>query len=580
MNRAGMRALRPKSVGPALALAGPILCLLLGAAIETGRASLPFRQQTPRRVSLTLVATTDLHGHIFPEDDFTGRPANWGLAKIATLVGAIRGQHPNVLLLDCGDTTQGTPLAYYAVRRMPSRPNPMIAAMNELDYAAMALGNHDFNFGLNVLTKLRREAKFPLLAANLRPTAGSNPAGIEPYAVRTIAGVRVGIAGFVTPGVAFWELPENYAGYEFEGIVHAAQRVIPEVRAKSDLVVVIMHSGLTRDPSSGEPLTEDRIAGENAVGALAATVPGIDVILYGHTHLELSGKSINGVLLAQAKNWGQSLAEADVEMEQKAEGAWRVVAKSSRTIPVTENVAVDQKIAALAQPYQQATQAWLGKVVAHSTAELNTETARIEANPLVALLQRAQMHAAGAEVSLAAAFSTGVHIPAGAVTVRQLCALYPYENTLFTVEMTGAQLREALEHAASLYPAWPWKASDRVRLPGYDADAAEGVEYAMDLSRPAGQRIRGLSYKGKPLDPAQKLNVAINHYRYYGGGGYSVFHGLHIVRRAAAIRQILIDYVTNQEPEIGADTTANWRIEPREAYEALRAEALRSRGAY
>src|ERR1700693_5048729 len=298
MKKAGISALRPNRLLRAVALAGVLLGLLLGAGSGASRPSVPWPQQNPHRVSLTLLSTTDLHGHIFPEDDFTGRTANWGLAKVATLIGSIRAQRPNVLLLDCGDTTQGTPLAYYAIRRMANRPNPMIAAMNELGYAAMAPGNHEFNFGLEVLSKVRREAKFPLLAANLRPTAASNPVGIESYAIRTIAGVRVGIVGFVTPGVMYWELPENYAGYEFEGIVHAAQRVIPEVRAKSDLVVVIMHSGLTRDPGSGEALMEDRITGENAVGTLAATVPGIDVILYGHTHLELSGKSINGDLLA------------------------------------------------------------------------------------------------------------------------------------------------------------------------------------------------------------------------------------------------------------------------------------------
>lgn len=549
-----------------------LVALLACAAGSAGRVP----QVSRRHVSLTLLSTTDLHGHILPEDDFTGQPANWGLAKIATLVRGVRAQRPNVLLLDCGDTTQGSALAYIAVRRMPGRPNPMIAAMNDLEYAAMAPGNHDFNFGLDVLSKVQREAKFSLLAANLRPTGEGNPPAIEPYVIRTVAGVRVGIVGFVTPGVTHWELPENYRGYEFEGIVHVAQRVIPEVRAKTDLVVVIMHSGLTRDPNSGEPLMEDRVTGENAAGTLAATVPGIDVILYGHTHLELSGKSINGVLLAQAKYWGRSLAEADVEMEQSPEGSWRVAAKSSRTIPVTQEVAADAKIVALARPYEEATQAWLAKVVGRSSAELNAETARIETNPLLSLLQRAQKHAGQADVSLGTAFSTGVRFPAGAVTVRQIFSLYPYENTLFTVEMTGAQLKEALEHAASFFPAWPWKEGDAPRLPGYDADAAAGVEYVMDLSQPAGQRIRGLRFQGKPLAPSQKLNVAINHYRYYGGGGYSVYHGLPIVRRATAgIRDLLIEYVTKQEPEIQAGTAANWRIEPREAYEALRAEALR-----
>jgi 2',3'-cyclic-nucleotide 2'-phosphodiesterase/3'-nucleotidase len=569
MGRAGDSSLPRRYFFRTFAAAG----VLLAAAGVSALAP----QQTSRHVSLTLLSTTDLHGHIFPEDETTGSPANWGLAKIATLVRGVRGQHPNVLLLDCGDTIQGTPLAWYAIRQMGERQNPIISAMNEMGYAAMAVGNHEFNFGLGVLTKVWREAKFPLLAANLRPTtAGKNPAGIEPYAIRTIAGVRVAIVGFVTPGVVYWELPQNYAGYEFEGIVHAAERVIPEVRAKSDLVVVIMHSGLGRDPASGEAIAEDRVTGENAAGTLAATVPGIDVIFYGHTHLEMPEKIINGVLLAQAKNWGRSLAEADVELEQSVEGAWRVAAKTSRTIPVTAEMTADGQIAALAKSFKTATDAWLAKDVARSAVEQTTEFARSDEVSLLSLVHRTQLHAGDADVSLATIFNTRLRLAAGPVTVRDIFALYPYENSLFIVEMTGAQLKAALEHAASMFAGWPLAAGEKMRLPGYDYDTAEGVSYVIDLRQSTGQRIRELAYKGKPLAPEQKLRVAVNHYRYYGGGGYSVLHGLPIVYRSkTGVRELLIAYMTQHAVELPSDSVKSWRIEPREAYEAVRAEAER-----
>ena len=452
----------------------------------------------------------------------------------------------------------------------------MIAAMNELDYTAMEIGNHEFNFGLDVLSKVRREAKFPLLAANLRRTGASNPAGIEPYVIRTLAGVRVGIVGFVTPGVPYWELPENYAGYEFEGIVHAAQRVVPEVRAKSDLVVVIMHSGLSRHPTSGEPLAEDRITGENAAGALAEKVTGIDVIFYGHSHREFAGKSPNGVVLAQANYWGRSLAEADVEMERNEDGTWRVAKKSSLTIPVTSEVAADAQILAIAKPYHDGSEAWLAERVARTEVEQSSRLARIEADPLFSLIHSAQREAGSADVSLATMNSTHVSVAPGAVTVRDLFSLYPYENTLFTVEMSGALLKEVLEHAASFYPAWPAKPGEELRPPGYEVDAAEGVSYIIDLTQASGQRIRELTFNGKPLDPAQPLRVAVNDYRYYGGGGYTAFRGLPIVWRSrAGIRNLLIDYVTKRAPLLARETTKNWRIEPRAASEALRAEALR-----
>jgi 2',3'-cyclic-nucleotide 2'-phosphodiesterase (5'-nucleotidase family) len=338
---------------------------------------------------------------------------------------------------------------------------------------------------------------------------------------------------------------------------------------------VIMHSGLTRDPASGEMLGEDRVSGENAVGRLAATVPGIDVILYGHTHQELSGKTINGVLLAQAKYWGRSLAEADVEMEQSADGAWRVTAKTSRTIPVTAEVAADARITALAKPYHEGSEAWLAERVTRTEVEQSAELARVEGDALFSLIHGAQLEAGRADVSLATVSNTHVHFPAGAVTVRDLYALYPYENTLFTVEMTGAQLKEVLEHAASYYPAWPAKEGQHLRLPGYEVDTAEGVSYVIDLTQPAGLRIRALTFQDKPLEPGRKLRVAVNDYRYYGGGEYAMLRHLPILRRSTAgIRELVIDFARAKTQIPGSGKT-NWRIEPREAREALRTEALR-----
>jgi 2',3'-cyclic-nucleotide 2'-phosphodiesterase/3'-nucleotidase len=164
-----------------------------------------------------LLGTTDIHGNIEPLDYYANRPGNRGLAKIATLIRRVRAEQPHVLLLDSGDAIQGTPLAYYFARKGTGRRNPVIATMNALGYDAMALGNHEFNFGLDVLWKAKEEAHFPLLAANLRQ---NYPAGgveyFPPYVIKTVANVRVGIIGLVTPGVPRWEIPAHYRGYEFE----------------------------------------------------------------------------------------------------------------------------------------------------------------------------------------------------------------------------------------------------------------------------------------------------------------------------------------------------------------------------
>jgi 2',3'-cyclic-nucleotide 2'-phosphodiesterase / 3'-nucleotidase len=547
---------------------------LLAAATVLGapqNSSKPPQSASPK-VTITLLSTTDIHGHIEPWDYYANRAANLGLAKIASLVGQARTEAANALLLDCGDTIQGTPLAYYYARKDKAAPNPTIAAFNAMHYDAMAVGNHEFNFGLEVMWKAKRESHFPWLAANLRQSYKKGVPYIRPYIIKTVEGVRIGIVGFVTPGVPRWEIPANYRGYEFEPIVDAARWIIPEVRKQVDLLVVIMHSGLDRNTATGESLGADQIPGENAAWELAEQVPGVDLIFFGHTHRELPEKIVNGVLLTQAKNWGASLARADVEMQRDSGGRWEVISKHSRTIPVTESVAADPGIEKLDEPYHMATQKYLDTPIATCDRSLDGLTARYEDHPLVDLIHQVQLEAGHADVSMATLFFPGIQIPAGPVTVRQIAALYLYENTLYTVEMTGAQLREALEHAASFFPGWPAPADKELLLPGYNADSAEGVSYVMDLEQPVGQRIRNLSYRGGPLEPAQKLRIAINNYRYTGGGHYS-YNGLPIVYRSPQeIRELLIEYLERSK-KVPITADRNWKLVPDAAFEALVAEA-------
>jgi len=438
----------------------------------------------------------------------------------------------------------------------------------------MAVGNHEFNFGLDVLWKAKSESRFPWLAANLRETYSSGVPYIRPYVIKTIAGVRIAIVGFVTPGVPRWEIPAHYEGYTFEPIVEAAQRVIPEIRKQADLVVVIMHSGLGRDLQTGQPPSEDQLNGENVAGELAEQVPGIDLIFFGHTHRELPEKLLNGVLLAQAKNWGASLARADVELDRNSKGRWHVASKHSQIIPVTEAVAADPEIVKIAGPYHATTQKYLDTPIATSEKSLDGLAARYQDDPLMDLIHRVQLEYGHADVSLGTMFYPGVRIPAGPVTLRQAAALYIYENTLYTVEMTGAQLKLALEHAAGFYPAWPIPAGQEIRLPGYNADSAEGVSYKIDLTRPAGDRVIGLTFRGKPLDPAQNLRVAINNYRYTGGGRYDVFRGLPVIYRSPQeIRELLIDYLT-RVGKIPAQADHNWEIVPDAARDAMIRQAI------
>lgn len=522
------------------------------------------------RVRITLLATTDLHGHIAPVNEETGAPANLGLAKIATLVARERASHAHTLLLDCGDATEGTPLAWYAARRRPDLPNPVTAAMNHLGYAAMAVGNHDFDFGMAHLRKIAREAQFPILAANAEAPGSRDAPVLRDFVIREVAGIRVAIVGLVTPGVVRWEPPENYAGYSFHSLLEAGPPIIAALRQKADLVVVLAHSGLGREPGAPPPDGPSAdVRDENSAAELADQAPGIDVLIFGHSHRELPEKFINGVLLTQPGYWGRSLAEVQVDLERGA-GGWRVTVKHSRLLPVTTDVAPAGDVLETVGGLEAESDRYFQQPVAKLASTLEGTTGRIEDHPLVDWIHAAQLESGRADVSLATMFNTRLRLPAGMLTRRQFFALYPYENTLYTVEMTGARLKEILEFSAEYFPHWPFSFPSARMLPGYQADSAEGVAYVLDLAGAPGSRVRGLMFHGRPLDSGQKLRVAVNHYRYYGGGGYGkLYRSAPILARSSeSIRELLTEWARRQGT-LPVSPAGDWRIEPDAAREAL-----------
>ncbi len=306
-----------------------LLLLLFAPVVATAAFFAPASQSASQRVQITVLGTTDLHGNILPVDYYTDKPDNRGLAKIATLIKRVRKENENVVLIDSGDTIQGTPLAYYHNKKNNEPPHPMMVAMNALNYDAMAVGNHEYNFGLKVLEKARSEAKFPWLSANTY-NKGTNKTHYQPYIVKEVAGVRVGILGLTTPGVPTWENAPNYAGLEFHQPLLEAKKWVPVLRGKerADVVVIAMHMGIEEDLRTGE-LNPGQVQNENQAVAIAKQVPGIDLIFMGHTHRDIPSLTVNGVLLTQANHWGRHLARADLYLE-KVGPRWRVYARAAR----------------------------------------------------------------------------------------------------------------------------------------------------------------------------------------------------------------------------------------------------------
>ncbi len=516
------------------------------------------------RRHLTLLSTTDLHGHVLPEDYFTGKPAELGLAKIATLIRDQRREDPHALLIDCGDTIQGSPLEYVHARVAPGPVDPMMLVMNALRYDCMTVGNHEYNFGLQVLHKAESEARFPWLSANTLAVASRQPA-YRPFILRTIDGVRVAVIGITTPKIPVWEDAPHYAGLEFADPVATARRWVDEVRKKdhADVVVLAVHMGLEEDLGRSDA-PPPALPGENQCLALARQVPGVDVILMGHTHRVVPDLFVNGVLLAQAGHWGDCLARVDLYLQQSPAGTWTVIAKSARTIPVTREIPADPVIEKIVAPYEAATQAWLRRPIGRCAVELDASRAREQDTALIDFINQVQAEAGHADVSFASSFNPRARIPAGPVTVREVYSLYVYENTLVVVQATGAQIKAALEHSALYYRAAPPGTPPAARvdptIPGYNFDIASGLTYTMDLTRPPGQRIVGLSYRGRPLAPDARLRVALNNYRFGGGGGYTMFKDCPVVWKSSEeIRNLIIDWLERHH-EIPTAADGHWRI--------------------
>jgi 2',3'-cyclic-nucleotide 2'-phosphodiesterase/3'-nucleotidase len=543
--------------------------------------------------TITLLATTDLHGNLYPVDYYTAKPAARGLAKIATLVREARRQSPHTLLIDCGDTIEGTPLEslwqqYVSTRTLPlglsfsgpaPRQDPMMAAMNALGYAAMTVGNHEFNFGFDNLARARGDARFPWLAANivLRHSSGIEP--FEPYLVTTVAGVKIAIVGLTTPSIPNWEEPEHYRSYIFEDAVETARRTVAGLREHEhpDLIVAAVHAGL--GPRPGEP--HGPAPAENMVLDIAAAVPGIDAIVFGHSHQQLEGETVNGVLLVQPKNWGASLARLDFTLEDSS-GRWKLIKKTSRLVPVTAGTPADPEILEIARPYHEAAERFLDVPVANAPVEMDGRTARFEDTPLVDAIHAVQLEYAHADVSFTALFHAGVHIAKGPVTVRQLAALYIYDNELYAIEGDGRMIRAALENAARYFRTCRDTACSEGPLvnpvfPGFNYDMAEGVDYEIDLTRPEGSRIVNLRRDGRPLDPAATFRIALNNYRAGASGGYGMFRGAKVLWKSNRdIRSLLIEYYLRRH-ELPGRASGNWRITPPAAVRTLAAESGRAR---
>jgi 2',3'-cyclic-nucleotide 2'-phosphodiesterase/3'-nucleotidase len=547
---------------------------LLAAALIAPLAMLATRPRVAAGDELELrvrvLHTTDLHGSLAAWDDWADRPASRGLERLATLVRAARADSVPTVLVDAGDALHGSPLVSIWREGPRERPEPVVAAMNALEYDALALGNHEFDAGRAELDSARARARFAFLAANVVDAQTGRPAWGSAI-VREFDGARIGILGLTTPAVPQLIDSSLVAGLAFLDPLEVARREIARLRGveRCHAIVAVLHSGLERDPAARGGEARSRpgdIPSENLAYRLAYEVPGLDVVILGHTHQVIASTAVGGAILTQAGAHGGALGRVELRFTRGSTLAdWKLEGRTASVAVVTDSVASDSAMRELVAPYAAATREALDRVVARTEARLGAPYGRLGDNPLWRIIHRCQLESSGADVSLAALFDPAQVIEPGPIRRRDLMRLYPYDNTLGVVALSGADLRAALEHAASMLNEYAWDGATPVHrpdVPGFQFDAAHGVEYELDLTRPIGSRVRNLRWKGQPLDPRATLRVATSSYRLAGGGDYlPLRRARRIWRSPQAMPELLVRWA-GAKGELRADGEASWTLLP------------------
>ncbi|PYS48724.1 MAG: hypothetical protein DMG13_24850 [Acidobacteria bacterium] len=457
-----MRTLR-KFLGFLLIVCGPAMGLWIAA-------------QSP--IHIVIMHTNDIHGQLLPKNGVGG------MAQIATI---IRGANPD-LVLDAGDLFTGTFLSD------EFKGLPTIQAMNRIGYTSGTIGNHEFDYGQDVLRMRLRDARFPVLSANLRTPISE----IRKYTVVTAKGIRFGIIGLTTEDTRVTTHPKNLKGVTIQDVVKAVQEVLPEVREKSDFIIVTAH-------------LED-----NEDKRVANAFPEIRLIIGGHNHNTLGPIWLGQTLIAKTGSSGRNAGRVDLDFEGK-----KLSRMEGRLIPVM-NVRADPEIAKIIEPYEAKVAGKLAEVVGQATADL-TRSNNAE-SPLADLIADALRERGKTQIGLQNIGGIRATIPKGSITWGDVFEVLPFQNTLVTVKVTGAQLKKTLN--AGLL-------------------AVSGIRVRLDLKKPGGQQLVSVTLSdGTPIEDAQIYSVTTNDFVVAGGDGFGELgRGKEIKDTGILLRDAVLDYI-------------------------------------
>ena len=572
-------------------------------------------------VDLRILETSDLHSNMMDFDYYKDTTTEkFGLVRTASLINAARGETVNSVLVDNGDLIQGSPLGDYMAAKGLKKGDihPVYKALNTLDYAVGNLGNHEFNYGLDYLHMALSGAKFPYVNANIIDAKTNKPL-FTPYVIKETVvkdkdgkeqTLRIGYIGFVPPQIMTWDKTNLEGKVTVQDITETARHYVPEMRKQgADLVVVIAHSGLSSDPYHA--------MAENSVYYLSE-VPGVDAILFGHAHAVFPGKdfanikgvdlekgTLNGIPAVMPGMWGDHLGVVDLVLNNDS-GSWKVTSSKAQARPIYDSVAKkalvpeDAKLVEVLKHDHDATREFVSKPIGKSSDNMYSYLALVQDDPTVQVVNNAQLAYVEKYIqgdpdlanlpvlSAAAPFKVGgrkndpasfVEVEKGQLTFRNAADLYLYPNTLVVVKASGKEVKEWLECSAGQFNQIDVNSSKPQSLINWDGfrtynfDVIDGVDYQIDVSQPArydgecqmvnpkAERIKGLTFKGKPIDPNATFLVATNNYRAYGGK-FAGTGDSHIAFASPdENRSVLANWITASK-EIHPAADNNWRLAP------------------
>ena len=518
---------------------------------------------------ITILGTSDLHGNIwgFSYED-SKETANNGMARVYTYVEEVRKENPNTILIDAGDDIQGTIMTDDIYNKTPDEEHPVITAMNYMGYDAMTLGNHEFNWGTGTAASILSQADFPVLAANVRNSDGSYATGLG-WIIIPVSGVNIAVIGTVTPDVPIWDGgKEGIDSLQFLPANVAVKEAIAEIGDKADVIVVSAHMGMYAE------FDEDN--GSDSAQKILDDNPEVDVLQVAHNHVVVCEKQ-GETVIGGCRNGGRDVARFDLYLDDEN----NIVDSTVEIIDMT-GVEPSSEIRdiPLVKEAHEKTISYVtggggedgegGVALGSTTARFQPENeirgipeGRVRDTAVMDLINRIQLDASGADVSAAALFKDTSDLPEGDINYGNIFDIYKFDNTLYRVTVTGAELKAYMEWSAECYNQWKpgdISISFDPEYPDYLYDMFEGVDYEIDLSQPKGERIKNVMFHGEPLADDATLTLAVNNYRYSSAlKAQGLVAGKKDWESSNSIRDMIVQYFAANSP-VEPFVTDNWRI--------------------